>query len=140
MSDWARFWAVDLHVHTPGSQDAKSEDFGTPADVVNAAIEAGLHAIAITDHNTVSWCKQVAEAAKGLPLVVLPGVEISTAEGHLLAVWEEDVELAVIEEVLVKLDIGHTDRGKLDIAAKVGFAEAAERVRGVRRPGHRGAR
>lgn len=129
MSDWARFWAVDLHVHTPGSQDAKSEDFGTPTDVVNAAIEAGLHAIAITDHNTVSWCKQVAEAAKGLPLVVLPGVEISTAEGHLLAVWEEDVELAVIEEVLVKLDIGHTDRGKLDIAAKVGFAEAAEGVR-----------
>ena len=56
MTAAARFWAVDLHVHTPGSSDAKDEHYGTPGDIVEAALAAGLDAIAITDHNTVSWC------------------------------------------------------------------------------------
>lgn len=128
MSDWAKFWAVDLHVHTPGSDDARAENFGTALDIVDAAIAAGLDAIAVTDHNTVAWCQQVAEAAEGRPLVVLPGVEISTSEGHLLALWEEGTDPTLIEEVLVKLGIGHADRGRLDIAADFGFAEAAVQV------------
>ena len=128
MSEWAKFWAVDLHVHTPGSQDAKAENFGSAAEIVDAAIAVGLDAIAVTDHNTVSWCKQVAEAATDKPLVVLPGVEISTTEGHLLAVWEEGTDPTVIEEVLVKLGIGQADRGKLDIAATVGLADSAVKV------------
>lgn len=106
MTAAARFWAVDLHVHTPGSSDAMKEHYGTPEDIVEAALAAGLDAIAITDHNTVSWCKDVADAAAGTPLVVLPGVEISTNEGHLLAIWERGTDPALIEEVLVKLDIG----------------------------------
>jgi len=139
MTTWARFWAVDFHVHTPGSQDAKDENFGTPRDIVDAAIAAKLDAIVITDHNTVSWCKDVADAANGTPLVVLPGVEISTTEGHLLAVWEQGTDPGLIEEVLVKLNIGQADRGKLDIAADVGFSHAAAKVAvsgGVAIPAH----
>jgi hypothetical protein len=128
MTASARFWAVDFHVHTPGSRDAKDEDYGTPKDIVEAALAAGLDAIAITDHNTVSWCKDVADAAVGTPLVVLPGVEISTNEGHLLAIWEQGTDPSLIEEVLVKLDIGQADRGKLDITASAGFAQAATKV------------
>lgn len=128
MTAAARFWAVDLHVHTPGSSDAMQEHYGTPGDIVEAALAAGLDAIAITDHNTVSWCKDVADAAAGTPLVVLPGVEISTNEGHLLAIWERGTDPALIEEVLVKLDIGQADRGKLDITANGGFADAATKV------------
>ncbi len=127
-SDWARFWAVDFHVHTPGSQDAKIEQYGTADDIVQAAIDAGLDAIAVTDHNTSAWCKRVAEAASGKPLVILPGVEISTTEGHLLAIWEEGTDPVVIDELLVRLGIGQSDRGKLDIAAEVGFAAAAIQV------------
>lgn len=128
MTAAARFWAVDLHVHTPGSSDANEEHYGTPGDIVEAALAAGLDAIAITDHNTVSWCKDVADAAVGSSLVVLPGVEISTNEGHLLAIWEQGTDPALIEEVLVKLDIGQADRGKLDINANAGFAHAATKV------------
>lgn len=29
----------------------------TPVDVVRLALEAGLDVIAVTDHNTVDWCK-----------------------------------------------------------------------------------
>lgn len=128
MSQWARFWAVDLHVHTPGSEDAKVENYGSASDIVEAAIEAKLDAIAITDHNTVSWCKAVAEAAVHTHLVVIPGVEISTTEGHLLALWEVGTDPTYIEEVLVRLGIGQADRGKLNIAAAVGLAQAAIEV------------
>ncbi|WP_114905917.1 AAA family ATPase [Ornithinimicrobium murale] len=128
MSDWARFWAVDLHVHTPGSEDVNPDDFGSAHDIVSAAVAAGLDAIAVTDHNTSAWCQQMAEAARDASLIVLPGVEISTTEGHLLAIWEERTDPTIIDEVLVRLGIGRVDRGKLDIAAEVGFAEAAEEV------------
>lgn len=45
MANWAQFWAVDMHVHTPGSQNAKSENYSTPAEIVHAAIDAGLDAM-----------------------------------------------------------------------------------------------
>ena len=128
MSSWARFWAIDLHVHTPGSSDASDEDFGSADDIVSAAIAAGLDAIAITDHNTADWCDHVGAAAKDTPLIVLPGVEISTTEGHLLAVWEEGTGSTIIRDLLVRLGIGTADHGKLDIAAEVGIAKAAKEI------------
>jgi hypothetical protein len=128
MSDWARFWPIDLHVHTPGSSDAKPEAYGSPEEIVQAAIDAGLTAIAITDHNTADWCDRLGVAAEGTPLIVLPGVEISTTEGHLLAIWEQGTESTVINEMLVGVGIKQADRGKLDIAARVGFADAAREV------------
>lgn len=128
MGDWARFWAVDLHVHTPGSDDASAADFGTPAEIVDAAISAGLDAIAVTDHNTAAWVSDIAAAALDKELIVLPGVEISTAEGHLLAIWEEGTAARRIEDLLARLGIGHEYSGRLDIAADVGFAHAAEMV------------
>jgi len=126
----ARFWAVDLHTHTPASRDVNAKLYGatTPGDVVQAAIDRGLDAIAVTDHNTTAWCDQVAGAAKGTSLVVLPGVEISTAEGHLLGIWEENTPSTVINELLVLLGIKGADLGKLDIAARVGFADAARKI------------
>ena len=96
--------------------------------MVSAAIAAGLDVIAITDHNTTTWCEAVAKAAAGRPLVVLPGVEISTDEGHLLAIFEEGTACSTIDDVLARLDIGRADQGKLDIAASVGFAEAAKEI------------
>lgn len=126
----ARFWAVDLHTHTPASRDVNSKVYGasTAKEVVEAAVSSGLDAIAVTDHNTTAWCDQVANAATGTSLVVLPGVEISTAEGHLLGIWDESTPSTVINELLVLLGIKGTDFGKLDIAANVGFAEAARKI------------
>jgi hypothetical protein len=126
----ARFWAVDLHTHTPASQDVNEKAFGatTPEEVVQAALDAHVDAIAVTDHNTSAWCDAVAEAAVGKDLIVLPGVEISTTEGHLLAIWEEGTPSTTVNEVLVRLGIMAADQGKLDIAAEVGLADAAQVV------------
>lgn len=128
VSSWARFWAVDLHVHTPGSGDAKAEDFGTAVDIVKAAIDAGLDAIAVTDHNTVKWCGQMAEAAKGTSLVVLPGFELSTHQGHLLGIWEEGTAPSALEDVLIRLGIQRHQLGSTEVVAARGMAECAEEI------------
>ena len=64
--------ALDLHVHTTVSDGKKS-----PADVVKTALELGLDAIAITDHDTVGGVEEARRAAEGTPLFVVPGVELS---------------------------------------------------------------
>ncbi len=129
-SGHAKFWALDLHTHTPASRDVNATRYGaaTPEHVVAAAIAAGLDAIAVTDHNTSAWCEKIATAAAGTSLLVLPGVEISTAEGHLLAVWEENTPESTINDLLVRLGIKTAEFGKLDIAAEFGFAKAALEV------------
>ncbi|MGB3414735.1 MAG: AAA family ATPase, partial [Microbacteriaceae bacterium] len=125
---WARFWAVDLHVHTPGSSDARDEDFGDPASIVKSAIDVGLDAIAITDHNTAAWCDQMAEAAIGTNLVVLPGFELSTSDGHLLGIWEEGTPASKLEDVLIRLGIGRQQFGQLDILGTKGMGECADEI------------
>lgn len=107
---WARFWSVDLHVHTPASKDAKKEDFGSAADIVKAAKAAGLDAIAITDHNSAAWCEEMAAAANG-QLIILPGFELSTPEGHLLGIWEEGTPADRLEDVLVRVGISRRKFG-----------------------------
>ena len=70
----------DLHVHSFFSKDAT----GSPESLIEAALAKGLSGIAITDHDT---CEAHAYLkAKPLPegFLVVPGVEVSTAEGHLL--------------------------------------------------------
>lgn len=111
----ARFWAVDLHVHTPASRDVDVHTYGAsePRQIVDAAIAAGLHAIAVTDHNTAGWCDRMAEAARDTELVVLPGLELSTAEGHLLAIWEEGTPAQHLEDVLVEIGVLRADHGDL---------------------------
>ncbi|MEV0611519.1 PHP domain-containing protein [Polymorphospora rubra] len=124
----ARFWAVDLHVHTPASRDVDVHTYGAtePRQIVDAAIAAGLHAIAVTDHNTAGWCDRMAEAARDTTLVVLPGLELSTAEGHLLAIWEEGTLAQHLEDVLVELGVVRADHGDLHKALDKGFADTAK--------------
>jgi predicted metal-dependent phosphoesterase TrpH len=70
--------SADLHVHTACSGDGESQ----VADVLAAARAAGLDAIALTDHDTTEGCTIAAELAPDI--LVIPGVEITTRQGHLL--------------------------------------------------------
>ncbi len=72
---------LDLHVHSDRSPDGRS----SVDELVAAAVERGLSGIALTDHNTVAGHARLAEVARIRPeLLLLPGVEVSTADGHLL--------------------------------------------------------
>ncbi len=73
-AEGTRLWEVDLHMHTSASYDCLSE----PADVVEAAREAGLDRIAITDHDEIEG----ALAARSIDAsLVIVGEEVRTAEG-----------------------------------------------------------
>lgn len=77
--------AVDLHTHSTASDGTLS-----PAELVAAAIEQGLEAIALTDHDTQSGWEEASAAAKGTGLTLIPGTELSLEfDGgmHLLVLW-----------------------------------------------------
>lgn len=63
---------VDLHVHTTAS-----DGMYRPAEIVRRAVEAGLAAIAVTDHDTVGGVDEALEAGRNMGLEVLTGTEIS---------------------------------------------------------------
>ncbi|NLV25879.1 MAG: PHP domain-containing protein [Methanomicrobiales archaeon] len=75
--------STDLHIHTSCSKDGES----SVQQVLSAAIAAGLDAIAITDHDTMQGYKIARELDTSV--LVIPGVEISTREGHVIALGIE---------------------------------------------------
>jgi predicted metal-dependent phosphoesterase TrpH len=78
MSDGLR---LDLHVHSRHSPDSRL----TLAQIVDQLGPAGLHGFALTDHNSVAGHFELAALAKQYPRYrLIPGVEVSTREGHLL--------------------------------------------------------
>ena len=87
--------ACDLHIHTRFSKDGES----SVGEVIRRAELAGLDAIAITDHDTVEG----ALAALEIPtrLVIIPGIEISTRQGHLIA-------LGITEKIPSGMDVMDT--------------------------------
>ena len=131
----AEWLKADLHVHTPVSPDIAAEwKTSTPDDVVSIAIEKGLDVIGITDHNTAAWCDLVTQAAEESSLTVFPGVEISTPEGHLLALFDSTVSSAHIEDLLIAIGIPRDKFGSLDVATKdgiVGVSAAIAKAGGV---------
>jgi predicted metal-dependent phosphoesterase TrpH len=79
----------DLHTHSFFSGDGVS----SPEDLIAAARAKGLHGIALTDHNTCDAINYMLEKGlmrpDGQPVddfLVLPGVEVTTADGHLLCI------------------------------------------------------
>lgn len=64
---------VDLHVHSN-----KSDGSYTPTELVNYAIEKGLSAFALTDHDTTDGLDEAISYAKDKPIEVIPGIEFST--------------------------------------------------------------
>lgn len=64
---------VDLHVHSN-----KSDGSLTPTELVHLAVEKGLSAFALTDHDTTAGIKEAIDAAAQLPIEVIPGIEFST--------------------------------------------------------------
>lgn len=64
---------IDLHTHS-----ARSDGTDSPAQLMAAAVAAGLDVIALTDHDTTAGWNE-AEAHRPPGLTVVPGVELSCA-------------------------------------------------------------
>jgi len=84
---------IDLHIHTCYSPDAVT----TLKEVIIYSKKRGLDGVAITDHDTLAGALKLQNS----DLIVIPGIEITTIHGHLLA-------LNVTTPIPPKLDINET--------------------------------
>jgi predicted metal-dependent phosphoesterase TrpH len=77
---------LDPHVHSEASYDARDP----PELLLEQAADIGLDGVVVTDHDRISASLRAAELAPEYGLVGIPGVEVSTAHGHLLAIGVEE--------------------------------------------------
>ncbi|MDP9266084.1 MAG: CehA/McbA family metallohydrolase [Chloroflexota bacterium] len=77
---------ADLHLHSD-----VSDGLSSPAEILDAAEAARLDVIAITDHDDIraSFALRDVAAARGSSVAVVPGIEVTTRSGHLLALFVE---------------------------------------------------
>jgi predicted metal-dependent phosphoesterase TrpH len=75
---------VDLHVHTTYSNDSLI----TPKDLIYYANKNGLNAVAVTDHDYLDGAVKIAREVKDF--LVIPGMEVSSSEGHIVALNVEE--------------------------------------------------
>lgn len=73
---------IDLHVHSRHSPDSTL----TLEEIAAQLANVGLRGFALTDHNSVQGHPELAQLASRFPgFLFVPGVEVSSREGHLLA-------------------------------------------------------
>lgn len=89
---------ADLHLHTKASDGKYS-----PPELVRLCADAGLKAIAITDHDTLKGYQEARDAAVEHNIELLPGIEITceleNKERHLLA-YNFDPDHPLLQELL----------------------------------------
>jgi predicted metal-dependent phosphoesterase TrpH len=79
--------SVELHAHSELSYDGRD-----PVELLLEQAEAvGLDALAVTDHDEIEASLSAAAAAREYGLVGIPGMEVSSAAGHVLALGVEEL-------------------------------------------------
>ena len=73
-------YKMDSHIHSEYSPDSKSK----LKDIFKVAKSRNIDIIAISDHNTVDGSKEARRLTKKDDLLVIPSIEISSIEGHIL--------------------------------------------------------
>lgn len=78
----------DLHVHSNCSDGRDSVE-----TILRAALRRGLFGLSITDHDTLRGSEKAMKIIReeGLDLVLIPGAEVTTSEGHLLCLGIEEL-------------------------------------------------
>ena len=115
----ARWWRVDLHTHSPASSDFKPTEDREAEDWrrwLEAVRDAGIQAVAITDHNTaaaIGPLKAAMGEVENCP-VVFPGVEITVNNIHLLGICSPDSTAQNIEHLLSLVNISPDKMGHED--------------------------
>ncbi len=73
---------IDIHIHSSYSSDGTV----SPKEILKYAKKKELNGIAITDHNVIQGSLKLWKENKNMKdFVIIPGVEISSSEGHILA-------------------------------------------------------
>lgn len=105
LSNGARYYKADLHVHTPHDPERyECKGEVTAADIIAGAKAAGVEIIAVTDHNTVAGIDEVKAAGKVEGIAVFPGVEITASGGkprvHILTLFDRDISGDIVKDFI----------------------------------------
>ena len=100
----------------------------TPGQIVESALAVGLDAIAITDHNTAEGIEEVRQAGKEKGLPVFPGIELSTRGGHIIALFDLDVPVERLRDLLDDIGIAREGWGDAAIMAAINIEEVLQRL------------
>ena len=78
---------ADLQLHSD-----LGDGLASPEAILDAAERLGLDVIALTDHDDIrgAFLLRDIAARRSSPVEIVPGVEVTTRSGHLLALWIED--------------------------------------------------
>lgn len=132
LDNGAKFYRADLHIHSYGSYasyDVTDADM-VPEKIIDEAIRENISIISITDHNEIGNIPVALEYAKGKNILVVPGVELSTSQGHFLVYFETYEQIrSFIGELSISADKKQCDTtitNALEIARRYnGFGIAA---------------
>ena len=93
-------WYIDLHTHS-----TKSDGAMEPREVVRHAKEAGLKAIALSDHDSIEGVEEAMDEGKKIGIEVVPAIEFSVqseTETHILGYYidiHDEYLLSRLEDV-----------------------------------------
>lgn len=129
----SRWWRVDFHTHSEASYDFKDKAANGQTSAIQwitAARDAGLDAVAITDHNTADGIARLQEArsqVENAP-VLFPGVEITANDGcHLLVILDPEHGRDHVNDFLTRVGIEPGKRGKQEARSSQSVEDILER-------------
>ena len=117
-SPGSRWWRVDIHAHSPKSYDFEGEleeNIDGMRQWLEAARDAGLDAIAVTDHNTADGISLIQDAASTVDNapVIFPGVELTASDGcHLLLLLDPLCTQEHVNDLLSRVRVPVHARGE----------------------------
>ncbi|GAB4415819.1 MAG: hypothetical protein Fur0044_10930 [Anaerolineae bacterium] len=144
--DKLNWYRVDLHLHTPGSNDYL-EPGASYLDILKRAEQCGLDIIAFTDHNTVAGLRALRKEVEDLMLLeqlerirpdeqqrlneyrrlaekilLLPGFELTATLGfHVLGIFPPETSARELDHILLNLRVpaDRLDEGSTEVGATV---------------------
>lgn len=121
------FRKADLHVHTPRSMCYRDRTAALK-QILDTASGRGLEVMAITDHNTVAAMAEIADMPRNGNLFIFPGVEVTTREGHVLAIFELGTPVPELENFLEDIGTSREGRGDGTTLARCGLEEVCQKI------------
>ena len=118
---------IDLHCHTyPKSDDS----FMNVDDLIHEAKALGLDGVCLTEHDIFWAAGEVMELSRRHDFLVLPGCELNTDPGHVLAFGLERYEFGLHRPEYLKALVEQADR-ELERASKDRFFQYCQAIEGL---------
>lgn len=93
---------ADLHIHSIYSHDATT----TVRAILKQASDVGLNVIAVTDHDEIRGSLEARELAPKYGIEAIPGAEVTTKDGHLVALFVDTLPPSGLPLVETLIHIG----------------------------------